>query len=398
MKQFVVVYKHLLARGGVPYETRALIGGLEAAGAHVLVLCDQAESSEIDPHTKVINEFDKGDDFAPSRQMPYSFWLLLRSIRAPGTRDRVYLLIGCRRLDYLFFALMIRLGGARFFVLAHGLLAPELLDYGWGGRRKNILRRLLERAFRQLVDRPLLWTANAVRALSATEANRLKALGARVVFDVADGIDRDWVAKAVPDEAPALRPLGLLYLGRPDPFQTGLDVLLLALKGLVSQQAFELVLAGPDVGTFRNAVVDVFGHVPPWIKIIGMVTGPDKLHCLNAAHFFIHVSRFEGMAKSAREAVARGLPVIATYESNFGDWVEQRRMGLATAATTDGVRAALMRALAVSSHEWCSMRNEAIGFAVEQSWASVALRIMLEADRLGCGSESAPSEARRRSP
>lgn len=378
MRRFVVIYKDLLGAGGVPYETRALLGGMVAAGAHVAALCHSANRLGLTSGSKVAAEFAKGDDSEPADQMPYGLGPLLRTLRADASCRPVYLLVGCRRIDYLLYALVIRHAGLQCVVFAHGLLSPELRHRGWGGRQKGTLRRLLERCFHHLIDRPLLRAVTATRALSPTEAATLRRLGARSSFAVPDGIDRDWLSPGPLHLTPAPTPLRLLYFGRAEPYQKGLDLLLCALNEVLDERGIELVLAGPDVEGFRRIVTAACGEVPPWIKIVGMVVGDAKAHSLANAHFFVHVSRFEGMAKSVREAVGHGLPVIASYESNFGDWVEQRGMGLATTATVDGIREAAKRALAMTPDEWARMRDEARLFAREHSWHRVALTVIAE--------------------
>lgn len=374
----IVVYDHLLASGGVPYETRALIGGLLANGARVTGICNPRGPAHSAAASAVITDFENVDDCTPPRIMDYGLRSLARLLRSEDRRQTVFILIGCRRAEYLVYATMIRYLGCRFVVFPHGLLAPDLLDSGWNGRTKGWLRRRVERAFQFAVDRPVLRSAAIARALSASEAVRLKSLGATRVFEIADGVDRNWLAAAehVPP-APRDR-LVLLYLGRPEPFQKGLDILLRAIDALVRPDAVELVLAGPDEDRFRRVVVEVLGRFPDWVRLTGKVTGDAKWQVMANAHFLAHVSRFEGMAKCAREAVGRGLPVLASYESNFGDWVQATGAGLATAAKVEAVRDTVLRATRVTPDEWTAMRDAALRFAVDHSWHKVAARILSE--------------------
>lgn len=169
-------------------------------------------------------------------------------------------------------------------------------------------------------------------------------------------------------------------MGRPEPFQKGIDILLRAIDGLDQPNGVELVLAGPDEERFRRIVVDALGRFPGWAKTAGMLRGDAKWQAMTEAHFLVHVSRFEGMAKCVREAAGQGLPVLASYESNFGDWVESSGGGITTAATVDGVRAAIVRAMRVTPTEWVAMREGARRFALDHSWHQVAARILAELD------------------
>lgn len=82
--------------------------------------------------------------------------------------------------------------------------------------------------------------------------------------------------------------------------------------------AVELVLAVPDEDRFHRVVLEVLGRFPDWVRLAGKVTGRAKWQVMAEAHLLAHVSRFEGMAKCAREAVGRGLPVLASYEPGNG--------------------------------------------------------------------------------
>jgi len=377
----VVVYDHLLAPGGVPYETRALIGGLLSNGAKVTALCNPRVGLRRGTESAVIADFDSEDDSDPPVIMDYGLASLTNVLRTEDRRQTVFFLIGCRRAEYLIYARAIRRFEFRSVVFPHGLLAPELLDKGWHDGTKGWLRRLAERVFQFAVDRPLLRNVTMSRALSAFEAKRLQCLGAEHVFVTADGVDRSWLAPPAPEAAAPRGRLKLLYLGRPEPFQKGLDIVLRAIDGLTSASAIELTLAGPDKARFRRIVVEALGRFPTWVTLAGMVSGQTKRQVITEAHFLVHVSRFEGMAKCVREAAGAGLPVLASFESNFGDWVQATGAGLATVATEEAVRDVVGRATLVTPGEWTAMREAAWRFAVDHSWEKVAARVLSEIAR-----------------
>lgn len=374
----VVVYDHLLMPGGVPYETRALIGGLVEVGCRVSAMCKNPDRARTSAGSAIIDDFESGDADMPLEVMSYGLGSLSRVLHDSDRRSTVFFLIGSRRAEYLLYASVIRLLGFRAVVFPHGLLAPELLTRGWNGRTKPWLRRQAERAFQLVVDRPVLRYATMARALSSTEAKRLRSLGAGHAIECADGVDRSWLATLPPRTSAPDGTLRLLYLGRPEPYQKGLDIVLRAIDGLDEPDAVELVLAGPDEERFRRIVVETLGHFPGWVKLAGMVRGAAKWQAMAEAHFLVHISRFEGMAKCVREAVGQGLPVLASYESNFGDWVQSSGAGIASAATVDGVRDTILRAMHASPTERAAMRDAARRFALDHSWDKVAARILAE--------------------
>jgi glycosyltransferase involved in cell wall biosynthesis len=378
MKRFVIIYKDLLGPGGIPYETRALMSGLAAEGIQLLALCNLSGINNLDIGTKIINTFNRGDDKEINTLERYGITSLIRALMDANGTSSTYLLIGCRRFEYLIFAVLLRIKRVQCCVFVHGLLTSELLQRGWGGRPKGKVRRFVEICFNQFVDRPLLRIASVSRALSSTEADRLYKLGAKRVFEVADGVDKDWLSQEPVLNQPYNDKLVLLYLGRPEAYQKGLDLLMSATLEVSRSYSVELILAGPDVDLFQQIVLDACGEIPDWVKFTGMVSGEPKAKLFTEADFFVHVSRFEGMAKSVREAVGQGLPVIASYESNFGDWVEHHSMGFATVATFESIRDVILQAAELPNEERTRMRNEAWRFASEQTWQRVASTVISE--------------------
>ena len=77
------------------------------------------------------------------------------------------------------------------------------------------------------------------------------------------------------------------------------------------------------------------------------------------------------MAKLPREAVATGLPVIASRESNFGDWAEHVGFGIAVELSGDSIADA-MRRFMIEQDLVSRCSKSAIDFAGRNTWDSIA--------------------------
>jgi glycosyltransferase involved in cell wall biosynthesis len=74
------------------------------------------------------------------------------------------------------------------------------------------------------------------------------------------------------------------------------------------------------------------------------------------ADVFVHPSRNEGIPRSVLEALALGLPVVVTPETNLGTVVEEAQAGWCVPSTSEGVRLGFQQALGCSD---ISVRSEA---------------------------------------
>ncbi|HEY8484889.1 MAG TPA: glycosyltransferase family 4 protein [Longimicrobiales bacterium] len=124
------------------------------------------------------------------------------------------------------------------------------------------------------------------------------------------------VGNGVPDELFRIqrRDEGyLLYFGRLDLFQKGIDTLLHALALLVRQRpGLELRIAGRGKDTARvRALAEELG-IARNVRMLGSVSDAERLALLAGATLAVMPSRFEGFGLVAAEAMAAGVPLVAT--------------------------------------------------------------------------------------
>jgi glycosyltransferase involved in cell wall biosynthesis len=121
----------------------------------------------------------------------------------------------------------------------------------------------------------------------------------------------------------------VLFFGRVDWFHKGLDVLLDAMKILVRQQPrLRLKIAGR--GTDGQRVRDTARAlgIDQQVEILGAVDDAKRAELLAGARVFLMPSRFEGFGLAAAEAMAAGVPVIASDAGSLPEVVDPPRGGI----------------------------------------------------------------------
>lgn len=183
--------------------------------------------------------------------------------------------------------------------VVHMLIGPTARDR-WG----RVLGGLVERRERRMLGR-----AERVQTTSSWMADRLGPL-------VADGADIRVVRSGVDDAFFGVERAESDYIlcyGRFDIYQKGLDILLSAAGALLERRpGLRLVIAG------RGRDADSLGRMVREHRLsdrMEIVVDPSRervLGLLSGARVLLHPSRFEGLPVVPAEAMAAGLPVVAT--------------------------------------------------------------------------------------
>jgi glycosyltransferase involved in cell wall biosynthesis len=171
-------------------------------------------------------------------------------------------------------------------------------------------------AYRRLVPRGLRRAALALAPTEAVagelrEAYRLPADRVRVT---PLGVDPAWAAGPVPDTGwlagRGLPPEYLLAVGTLEP-RKGLDVLLAAYAAVLADEpaAPPLVLVGP---TGWGPALDAARLPPDRLLLPGYLPEPDLRQVVAGARLLAYPSRYEGFGLPPLEAMAAGVPVVAS--------------------------------------------------------------------------------------
>ena len=229
-----------------------------------------------------------------------------------------------------------RRGGVPLVYHPHGMFEPWILARSRG--KKRVAGWLFEDAnFRHA----RLW-----RALTAREADQVRAQGLTApVVVLPNGIDPAPFAGPRVTDGKTRRQV--LFLGRLHP-KKGLPLLVAAWAALGRAAAdWEIVIAGPDELGHRaevEAQVRAAG-LGEAVRFIGPVAGAAKVACLLAADVFVLPSHSEGFSVAILEALAAGLPVVATRACNFPG-LTSSGAGWECEPTAESVTGALALALA----------------------------------------------------
>jgi len=169
--------------------------------------------------------------------------------------------------------------------------------------------------------------AHKVVANSRAAADRLMAecVPARKIAVVSNGLDVDQFSSRA--ARPSLRKVVVVANLRPE---KGHDVLMDAAVNVVHRfpdARFELAGGGPELGVLQaRAAASPVSHV---FSFLGH--RPDVAACLDANDIFVLPSRSEAFPNAVLEAMAAGLPIVASAVGGIPELVDNERTGLLVA-------------------------------------------------------------------
>ena len=211
---------------------------------------------------------------------------------------------------------------------------------GFLPRDLALYHRLASPAIRFLWRRAGAVVANSegLRKLALTAAPEHK------VDMIPNGVDTR-IFRPAPDAAGAAdgAPLRLLFAGRLTR-QKGVDILIEALKGLSPSLPWRLRIAGdgPEKAALHQQAQEA--GVLDRVEFAGWLTREDIPGSYRQADVFVLPSRDEGMPNVILEAMASGLPVVATRIAGNDELVRDGETGLLVAAEdAAGLRRAIKR-------------------------------------------------------
>jgi glycosyltransferase involved in cell wall biosynthesis len=124
------------------------------------------------------------------------------------------------------------------------------------------------------------------------------------------------------------QPARLLFVGRVV-YQKGLDVLLQSLAGLKKMDwTLEIVGDGPQRATLENLAGSL--SISERISFSGWKQAGELVAAYARANLFAYPSRHEGMPNALLEAMASGLPAVATHIAGNEELVAHEETGLLT--------------------------------------------------------------------
>ncbi|MFZ0699050.1 MAG: glycosyltransferase family 4 protein [Thermoplasmata archaeon] len=226
------------------------------------------------------------------------------------------------------------------------------------------------RLYALAVARGTLAGADRVVALTAPEARSLASLGVdrdRIRI-IPNGIELE---DFLPPRTVARRvgPLRILYVGRIDTEQKGLEDLLRAIAELGRATEVSLRVVGEDWGAAPTLrILSRRLGIESVVVWTGVVSPAALREEYASADLFVLPSRFEPFGIVLLEAMASGLPVIATRVGGIPEVVTDGRTGVLVPPRDPSALAAALGRLANDSELRTHMGNEGRARAMEFSW------------------------------
>jgi len=166
-----------------------------------------------------------------------------------------------------------------------------------------------------------------------------------------------------------IHPQYILYLGRYDMNQKGIDLLLEAYSKVAKKIKYPLIIAGtgPDEKKIKKMVNDL--KLDPYVKIMGSAYGRKKMKLLSKALYVTMPSRHEGFSLFSLEALASGLPLVV-FDIPGMSWMNGEVSFKAKAFDTDSYAQLLTKAS--DENRIQKMSFESRKFAKQFTWDNVS--------------------------
>jgi glycogen(starch) synthase len=243
-------------------------------------------------------------------------------------------------------------------ITVHHLTGPTA-DARWGRIGGGVLRTVERRMVRR------------ARRFSATSTATFALLR-----EIAPEVPADMVYAGVPDELftlPRAEEDYLLYFGRLDVFQKGLDTLLEAFALLVrARPGLELRMAGrgKDAERVRQMAREL--GVEGNVRMLGAVSEEERQRLFSGALVQLMPSRFEGFGMVAAEAMAAGVPLVAAAAGSLPEVVDAPRGGVTVPAGDARALADAVAALVDDGDARAALSVSARASAERFRWDTVA--------------------------
>ena len=265
--------------------------------------------------------------------------------------------------------------GLPYVITPHGALSPGEIRQRW----------YLKLPYKYLFELPALNRAVFVHAVGAAE--NLRGYGVTAPIELAPcGVDATTFPSELDTRAFVKRHPILdgrrvfLYLGRLDPAQKGLDLLVEAFTA-AHLEAAALVLVGPDYRGGRRRLEGLLARRRPSspILLLDAVYGTERFEAIAGADVFVNTARWEGTPIAVLEAAAAGKPCLLSPVADPLGRLSESGGALCVAPRVDAIAEGLRRLADADAEALGHMGERARAVAVSEfRWPSSA-RLLAEA-------------------
>ncbi len=245
------------------------------------------------------------------------------------------------------------------------IVSPRGMLSNWSLNHSRLKKRIVW----WLYQRRDLKSADGFHATSQLEADELRQLG----FNQPAAVIPNGVS--FPSEMPTRTNFGkktALFLSRIHPKKNLLN-LVRAWKNANPPNHWELVIAGPNENGHQQVIESEIAklEIQEQVRFVGSINDSDKWKFFANADLFVLPSYSENFGIVVAEALAAGIPVIATTGTPWSVLNEQH-LGWQVAPTVEGIQSALEQALRMGEAEAKSIAERAKIYSNENyCWRNV---------------------------
>jgi glycosyltransferase involved in cell wall biosynthesis len=249
------------------------------------------------------------------------------------------------------------------------IVSPRGTLSAWARARSAFQKKI----FWRLLQAPALRSTACFHATAESEYEDIRRLGfAQPVCVIPNGIDVPSV-----ERQPRRQRRQLLFLGRIHPVK-GVDMLLRAWS-LVEHRFpnWDLRIVGPDNGGYLFDMKQLAASLGTTrVTFPGPLYGPEKADAYRAADLFVLPSHSENFGVALAEALAVGVPAIATKGTPW-QGLETQGAGWWIDMGTESLVSCFDRALSMSTEQLAAMgRAGRAWMHAQYAWSSVASRFL----------------------
>ena len=313
-------------------------------------------TSVVMPHWKEVGAYHNLGEFGGKLHLE----IIPKKFRKPD----VVVFEGLYFKEYLEFAKELRKEKIPYIIVPRSSMTKQAMhNHSW--LKKWIAHKLY---FNKFINK-----AWRIQYLTQQEADDSTELFKTPYFIVPNGFNTPKVKK----ESFCVKGIQAIFIGRLDMYQKGLDILLDAVTEVhkqLKEAGFFLNIYGPhryDYEKIKN-VIDVNG-INDIVSVNDEVSGKEKEKIIIDSDIFIMTSRFEGHPMGMIEALAYGLPCIATPGTNMAVVIGEYDAGWICNVDKQSIQDALRVAIS-EKEKYKEKSKNAMNLAKLYDWEKLAER------------------------
>lgn len=368
----VISLRHFTNPGGTNNAMLGLAQGLKEHGVSVKVLCESKLQSEGVYDGVPYIKFKK-----KAGKCPFSVSeKLLNYIEDNKENIDLFLVNGCfLPYSYTISMSLIKLK-IKYVFLPHDPYNEHIFNK----------KCYLKLPYFKFFEKKVIENAVAVQVLSSKHSKYIyQKTTQKQIVCLANGVSNEGETHTIDRARAKVRReiVKIIFLGRIDYYNKGLDLLLYSIKKLNTQLSglhIEVVLQGSGDVLYLKKIVAKLEL--PNIKFKNSDFSKSSLELLSEYDFFILTSRFEGFSLAAAEAMLAGLPVVASEEAGIAEHVEKAKAGIMCKPNVESISVAITEMLDVKK-EWQKMGERGRNYLLTNlTWNEIGKKAVIEYERI----------------